>query len=66
MKRGIEERKISKIVGEKTTANGFRPLDRAVPLTEALVRWSLPLLGEMVTTDVSLCGDEGAWVTSGG
>ena len=48
------------------TANSFPPFDRRVPLTEALVRWSLPLPREIVTTDVSPCGNEGACVTSGG
>jgi len=31
-----------------------------VPLPEALLRMSLPLPGEIVTTDVSRCGNEGA------
>jgi len=38
------------------------PLGCEVPLTEALVRLSLPLPREIVTTEGSLCGNEGACV----
>ena len=60
----MEEKTI--LLGENMIANGFRPFDRRVPLTEALVRWSLPLPREIVTTDVSPCGNAGACVISGG
>ena len=60
MKGSTEERKITTIIGEDMTVNSFSPFDCAVLLTEALVRWSLPLPGEIVTTDVSLSANEGA------
>jgi len=45
---------------ESMTRKGIHPCCSAVPLPEALVGVSLPLPGEIVTTDVSLCGNEGA------
>lgn len=38
------------------------PRNPKIPLREALVGLSLPLPGEIATTDVSTCGNEGAWV----
>jgi len=45
---------------ENITGGSILALNPKIPLPEALVRLSLPLPGEIVTTDMSTCGNEGA------
>ena len=45
---------------ESITGGSIQPLNPEIPLPEPLVGLSLPLLEEIVTTDVSPSGNEGA------